>query len=69
MGAHAAVTEKSIIQKHLVGNFGSPRVDELTADEIQLFMDSMVSSSASHSLLKKAVVHLRFLTWRVIWIS
>ena len=58
-GAHAAATAKSIIQKHLVGNFGCRRVGEVTADEIQLFVDSMVSSNASHSLLKKAVVHLR----------
>jgi integrase len=58
-GAHAAATAKSVIQKHLIGNFGHRRVDEVTADEIQLFVNRMVRNNASHSLLKKAVVHLR----------
>jgi integrase len=34
-------------------------VDELTVAEIQMFIDGMVKNNASHSLLKKAVAHLR----------
>jgi integrase len=34
-------------------------VDELTAAEIQMFINGMVENNASCSLLKKAVIHLR----------
>jgi integrase len=34
-------------------------VDELTAVEIQMFINGMIRSGASHSLLQKAVTHLR----------
>src|ERR1039457_5446312 len=36
-GVHAEATTKSIIQKHLIGNLGQRRPDELTAVEIQMF--------------------------------
>ena len=58
-GAHAEATTKSVIQKHLIENLGRRRVDELTAVEIQMFINGMVRSGASHSLLQKAVTHLR----------
>jgi integrase len=58
-GAHAAATTKSVIQKHLVENLGRRRVDELTAVEIQMFINGMIRGGASHSLLQKAVTHLR----------
>ena len=58
-GAHAAATTKSVIQKHLVEKLGRRRVDELTAVEIQMFINGMIRGGASHSLLQKAVTHLR----------
>jgi integrase len=58
-GAHADATAKSVIGKHLIGNLGHRRVDELTAVELQIFIIGMVRNNASHSLLKKAVAHLR----------
>jgi len=58
-GAHAEATTKSVIQKHLIENLGRRRVNELTAVEIQMFINGMVRSGASHSLLQKAVTHLR----------
>jgi integrase len=58
-GAHADATAKSVIGKHLIGKLGHRRVDELTAVEIQIFIDGMVRNNASHSLLKKAVMYLR----------
>jgi integrase len=58
-GAHADATGKSVIQKHLIGNLGHRRVEELTAEDIQMFIDGMVRNNSSHSLLKKAVAHLR----------
>jgi len=58
-GVHAESTTKSIIQKHLIGSLGHRRVDELTAVEIQMFINELVRSGASHSLLQKAVTHLR----------
>ena len=58
-GAHAVATTKSVIQKHLIENLGARRVDELTAVEIQMFINGMIRSGASHSLLQKAVTHLR----------
>ena len=58
-GVHAEATTKSIIQKHLIGNLGQRRPDELTAVEIQMFINGLVRSGASHSLLHKAVTHLR----------
>jgi integrase len=58
-GANTDATAKSVIGKHLVGNLGHRRVDELTAEEIQIFIDGMVRNNASHSLLNKTVVHLR----------
>jgi integrase len=58
-GAHAEATAKSIIGKHLIGNLGHRRLDELTAMEIQLFVNSMVMNNASISLLNKVVEHLR----------
>jgi integrase len=58
-GVHAEATTKSIIQKHLIGSLGQRRVDELTAVEIQVFINGLVRSGASHSLLHKAVTHLR----------
>jgi integrase len=58
-GVHAESTTKSIIQKHLIGSLGHRRVDELTAVEIQMFINGLVRSGASHSLLQKAVTHLR----------
>jgi integrase len=58
-GAHAEATAKSIIGKQLIGNLGHRPVDELTAMEIQLFVNGMVMNNASISLLNKAVEHLR----------
>jgi integrase len=58
-GAHADATAKSVIGKHLIGNLGDRRVEELTAVEIQIFINGMVRNNASHSLLVKAVAHLR----------
>ena len=58
-GAHAGATAKSIIGKQLIGNLGHRRVDELTAAEIQTFINGMVRNNASHSLLDKVVTHLR----------
>ncbi len=58
-GVHADATAKCVIQKHLIGNLGHRRVDELTAVEIQTFINGMVRNNASHSLLHKAVAHLR----------
>ena len=58
-GVHAEATAKSIIGKHLIGNLGHRRVDELTAVEIQRFVNAMVMNNASISLLNKAVEHLR----------
>jgi integrase len=58
-GAHAEATTKSVIQKHLISNLGHRRVDELTAVEIQMFINGMIRGGASHSLLQKAVTHLR----------
>jgi integrase len=58
-GAHAGATAKSIIGKQLIGNLGHRRVGELTAEEIQIFINGMVTNNASHSLLNKAVAHLR----------
>jgi integrase len=58
-GAHADATAKSVIGKHLIGNLGHRRVDELTAAEIQILIDGMVRNNASQSLLKKVVAHLR----------
>jgi hypothetical protein len=52
-GAHAEATTKSVIQKHLIGNLGRRRVDELTAFDIQMFVNGLVQSSASHSLLQR----------------
>jgi integrase len=60
-GAHADATAKSVIGKHLIGNLGHRRVDELTAADIQILIDSMVRNNASQSLLKKAVAHLRMI--------
>jgi Phage integrase, N-terminal SAM-like domain len=58
-GVHAEATTKSVIQKHLIGSLGHRRVDELTAVDIQVFINGLVCSGASHSLLQKAVTHLR----------
>jgi integrase len=58
-GAHSDATAKSVIGKHLIGNLGHRRVDELTAAEIQILINGMVRNNASYSLLKKAVMHLR----------
>ena len=58
-GAHAAITAKSIICKHLVGAVGNKRVSAMTGAEIQTLISSMVSNNASQSLLKKATTHLR----------
>ena len=58
-GAHAADTATSVIRKHLIGHFGPRPVNELTAEEIQRFVDGMVRNNASHSLLHKVVAHLR----------
>lgn len=58
-GAHAEATTKSIIQTHLIGNLGRRRVDELTAIDIQMLVNGLVRNNASHSLLQKAVTHLR----------
>jgi integrase len=57
--AHAESTTKSVIQKHLIAKLGRRRVDELSAVEIQMFINEMVRNNASHSLLQKAVTHLR----------
>ena len=58
-GAHAEATTNSVIQKHLIGSLGHRRVGELTVVEIQMFINGLVLSGASHSLLQKAVTHLR----------
>jgi integrase len=58
-GAHAGATTKSVIENHLIGGLGSRRVDELTALDIQSFVNKMVQRNASNSLLQKAVTHLR----------
>jgi integrase len=58
-GAHAVTTTKSVIRKHLIAKLGHLPADKLTAKEIQTFLDEMVRSNASDSLLKKAVTHLR----------
>jgi integrase len=58
-GVHAEATTKSIIQKHLIGSLGQRRADELTAVEIQMFINGLVRGGASHSLLHKVVTHLR----------
>jgi integrase len=58
-GAHAATTTKSVIRKHLIAGLGHLPVHKLTANEIQTFLDEMVRSNASHSLLKKSVTYLR----------
>jgi integrase len=58
-GAHAGATAKSIVGKQLIGNLGHRRVEELTAMEIQIFVNGMVMNNASISLLNKVVEHLR----------
>lgn len=58
-GAHAITTTKSVIRKHLIAKLGHLPADKLTAKEIQPFLDEMVRSNASYSLLKKTVTHLR----------
>jgi Phage integrase, N-terminal SAM-like domain len=58
-GAHAEATTKSVIQKHLIENLGTRRVDELTVIEIQMFINGMIRRGASHSLLQKVATHLR----------
>jgi integrase len=58
-GANSDATAKSVIGKHLIGNLGPRRVNELTGAEIQTLIDGMVRNNASHSLLNKAIVHLR----------
>jgi len=45
-GAHASATAKCVIRKHLIGNLGHRRVDELTAVEIQTFIEGLVKSNA-----------------------
>jgi integrase len=58
-GAHAYTTTTSVIRKHLIAKLGHLPADMLTAKEIQTFLDEMVRSNASSSLLKKAVTYLR----------
>jgi hypothetical protein len=58
-GAHVEATTKSIIQTHLIGKLGRRRVDEPTAVDIQMLVNDLVRNNASHSLLQKAVTHLR----------
>lgn len=58
-GAHAVTTTTSVIRKHLIAKLGHLPTDQLTAKEIQTFLDEMVRSNASDSLLKKAVTCLR----------
>ena len=58
-GANTDATAKSVIGKHLIGNLGHRRVDEITAGEIQILIDGMVRNNASFSLLNKTVVYLR----------
>jgi len=58
-GAHADATTKSVIEKHLIDELGSRRIDDLTAVDIQSFVNRMVQRNASQSLLQKAVTHLR----------
>jgi integrase len=48
-----------VIRKHLIAKLGHLPAEKLTAKEIQIFLDEMVRSNASYSLLKKAVTHLR----------
>ena len=58
-GAHAVSTAKSVIRNHLIAKLGHLPVEKLNAKAIQTFMDEMVRSNASDSLLNKAVTHLR----------
>ena len=58
-GAHADSTAKSVIRTHLVAKLGHRRLEELTSQEIQAFVDVMVSDDASESLLRKAVEDVR----------
>ena len=58
-GAHAVTTTKSVVRKHLIAKLGHLPANKLTAKEIQAFLDGMVRSNASYSLLNKAVSHLR----------
>ena len=58
-GAHAATTTKSVIRKHLIAKLGHLPANKLTSSEIQTFINEMVRSNASSSLLSKVVAHLR----------
>jgi integrase len=58
-GAYASATTKSVIRKHLIADLGHLPVDKLTATEIRTFVEALVQSNASSSLLRKAVTHLR----------
>jgi len=58
-GAHEVSTAKSVIRNHLIAKLGHLPVENLNAEAIQTFMDDMVRSNASDSLLNKTVTHLR----------
>jgi integrase len=58
-GAHHVPVTRSVVRKHLIAKLGHLPANKLTAKEIQTFLDEMVRSNASYSLVKKAVTHLR----------
>jgi hypothetical protein len=50
-GVHANATAKSAIGKHLIGNLGHRRLKELTAVDLQIFINGMVRNNASHNVV------------------
>ncbi len=58
-GPHTARSSKHLIEKHLIQTIGSKRVSDLTATELQAFINEYVSAEASRSQLQKMVLYLR----------
>jgi integrase len=58
-GPHTQRSSRNLIEKHLIEPLGSRRVTDLTATELQAFMNKYVNAGASKSQLQKMLLYLR----------
>jgi hypothetical protein len=58
-GSHTQRSSRNLIEKHLIEPLGSRRVIDLTATELQAFMNKYVNANASKSQLQKMLLYLR----------
>src|SRR5260370_38667830 len=58
-GTHSSVSSRGIIERNIIRRIGIRKVDQLTHVELQTFVNALIESGASYSLLHKVVTFTR----------